>query len=186
MQVIQKAQKALWAATLIIVSGCAATDGARTGEGESLSVSVPTSRLTMTFPKGNWARQENAARGSAAKPNYFYFSDTRENGLALSGWFEPEHMSIGLAPQWQNAQESWKKQGVPAPFNVSFQRLGIWDAVLYDRYTANGISSHLRGHRVQAGTWIDLHISATTRSNSGAENREVLKRILQDIVVTEK
>ena len=56
---------------------------------------------------------------------------------------------------------------------------------MYDQVFSGIVSSHVRAHWVQAGTWIDLHLSTTTERSS-AENRKKLKELLRTISVTEK
>lgn len=189
---MQVVQKVLCLATFLILSGCAVPLGGPMSESievkggdDRYAVSAPGSRLTMAFPKGNWLRKEKSIGGATGNPRYFYFENSQAESLILSGWFEPENRSIGLRPQWESATASWKQRGLPEPVNVSFEKLGSWDAVWYDHYVGKVVSSHLRAHRVQAGTWIDLHISTTTYKSS-ADNRMVLKRLLQEIAVTEK
>jgi len=47
-----------------------------------------------------------------------------------------------------------------------------------------GSNSHVRAHWVQAGTWIDLHIS--TIQSASAESRNKLLEMLRSIEVREK
>lgn len=189
---MQVVQKMLCIAALLVVGGCAAPGGGSQGEGVAVaraddrySVTAPQSRLTLSFAKGNWLRKEQAKADASPNPKYFRFEDNKDNSLLLSGWFEPASASIGLLPQWDSALKVWEQKGLPKPVNVLFEKLGDWEVVWYDHYLGTGVSSHLRGHRVQAGTWIDLHIATTSRASS-ADNRKVLKRLLQDIVVTER
>ena len=189
MQIIRKS---LLAATLLIVGGCSAPGGTRPNEsieireaGDSYSLTVPVSRLTMSLPKGNWARKVKSTGGSTDNPRYFYFEDTKEASLLLSGWFEPDRRFKGARSHWEADTQSWKKQGLPEPVNVSFVKLGDWDAVMYDHNFGKVVSSHLRAHWVQSGTWIDLHLSTTTYRSS-AENRKKLRSLLRGISISEK
>ena len=189
MQVIQKL---LLVATVLLFSGCSVTGGTRPNESieikeasDSYSFSVPVSRLTMTLPKSNWSPKVNSIGGGTNNPRYFYFKDKKEASLLLSGWFEPDRLFTGVRNHWEKDRQSWVKSGVPEPINVSFEKLGGWDTVMYDHNLSNIVSSHLRAHWVQSGTWIDLHLSTTTYSSS-AENRNKLKSLLGGISISEK
>lgn len=189
MQVIQKL---LLVATVLLVSGCSVTGGTRPNESieikeasDSYSFSVPVSRLTMTLPKSNWSPKVNSIGGGTNNPRYFYFKDKKEASLLLSGWFEPDRLFTGVRNHWEKDRQSLEKNGLPEPINVSFEKLGGWDTVMYDHNLDNIVSSHLRAHWVQSGTWIDLHLSTTT-SSSSAENRKKLKSLLGGISISEK
>ena len=103
----------------------------------------------------------------------------------LSGWFEPDRLFTGVRNLWEKDTQSGVKSGLAEPINVSFEKLGGWDTVMYDHNLDNIVSSHLRAHWVQSGTWIDLHLSTTT-SSSSAENRKKLKSLLGGISISEK
>ena len=63
--------------------------------------------------------------------------------------------------------------------------MAVSTALLYDMALPGGSNSHLRAHWVQAGTWIDLHLSITSQRTS-AENRALLKSVLKSIRVRQK
>jgi len=176
----------------LLVHGCAETGATRSNEsieikdaGESYSLSVPVSRLTMTLPKGNWSRVVKSTGGSTDNPRYFYFEDKKEASLILSGWFEPDRLFTGTRDLWEKDTQSWKKRGLPEPGNVAFERVGRWDTVMYDHPFGKAVNSHIRAHWVQSGTWIDLHISTTTFKSS-AENRRKLRSVLGGISISER
>ena len=150
-------------------------------------LSVPVSQLSLTLPRGNWSRKDKSALGGGtANPRYFYFEDAKEESLILSGWFEPDRLFSGSASkQWEKDAAGLKKASLPQPVNVSFEKIGGWDSVLYDQVFSGVMSSHLRAHWVQAGTWIDIHLS-TTSDSSSAENRKKLRLVLRGISVAEK
>ena len=184
--------QSLLAATLFLVSVCSVTWGAPPNEsieireaGDRYSLSVPVSRLTMTLPKDNWSPKAKAIGGGTNNPRYFYFADQREASLLLSGWFEPDRLFTGVRKLWEKDTQSWKKRGLPEPVDISFEKFGGWDTVMYDHKMGNAVSSHIRAHWVQSGTWIDLHLSTTTYKSSD-ENRRKLKSLLKGISVSEK
>jgi hypothetical protein len=190
----QTIQRSLVAATLLALAACVAP-GAKRPPGQdieikqangSYSLSVPASRLTMTLPQTNWSRKDKSSVGGAtASPRYFYFEDSKEAGLKLSGWFEPEQRFKGVRAMWEQDSKSFKESGLPEPANVAFEKLGGWDTVMYDHTLGPLLSSHVRAHWVRAGTWIDIHISITT-TKSSAENRAKLRALLKDISISEK
>jgi hypothetical protein len=148
-------------------------------------LAVPVSRLEMTLPAGKLAQKPMDIGGSTSSPRYFHFSDPGQ-GLILSGWFEPANAFKGLAQFWEAEQAAWKKRGLPTPMNVSTGKVGSWETVFYEHPFRDGLlSSHVRAHLVQAGTWIDLHISMTAK-DSGAKNRAAIESILNSIAVKEK
>jgi len=183
---------ALAASTL--AAACTTTGGPRSNESLEITqtkaeyrLSVPVSQLTLTLPRGNWSRKDKSALGGGtANPRYFYFEDAKEESLILSGWFEPDRLFSGSASkQWQKDAAGLKKASLPQPVNVSFEKIGGWDTVLYDQVFSGVVSSHVRAHWVQAGTWIDIHISTTTDGTS-AENRKKLRAVLRGTSVVEK
>jgi hypothetical protein len=99
--------------------------------------------------------------GGAASPRYFHLED-RAHGIILSGWFEPAHSYKGIESFWKGETDSWKKNHLPKPKDVSIERIDKWDVVLYDMKVPDGSNTHVRGEWVDLGTWIDVHISVTT------------------------
>jgi hypothetical protein len=181
-------------ALAFLASACASTSGPGTNEAiqitqssKTFQLSVPVSQLTMRVPRGTWFRKDKSALGGGtSNPRYFYFEDEKEESLILSGWFEPDRLYSGsAAKQWERDLPGIKKSNVPAPVNIAFERIGGWDTVMYDHVVGNAVSSHLRAHWVQAGTWIELHLSATTYRPS-AENRKKLRSVLRGISIAEK
>jgi hypothetical protein len=182
--------KLLLIAMLVLVSASSTTGGdhptasIETKEAnDSYRLSVPVSQLTLTLPKGTWSLKAKSI--GTRNPRYFYFEDKKEPSLILSGWFEPARLFIGVPKLWDKDTQSWKKEGLPQPINVSFEKLGGWDTVMYDHSLSNLVSSHLRAHWVQSGTWIDIHLSTTT-ARSSVENRRALTLLLAGISVSKK
>ena len=187
-----KIKLVLVAAVLLLADACSTAPRSNeaiqiTETRNGYSLSVPVSQLTMTLPRGNWLRKDQSKLGGGAShPRYFYFEDGKEESLILSGWFEPDRLFSGSASQqWEKDLPGLKKAKLPAPGNVVFERIAGWDTVTYDQVFSGIVSSHLRAHWVQAGTWIDLHLSTTTQASS-AENRKKLKALLRSISVLDK
>jgi len=181
-------------AASIVAAACSTTGAPRSNESIEITetktayrLSVPVSQLTLTLPRGNWSRKDKSAlSGGTANPRYFYFEDAKEESLILSGWFEPDRLYSGSATrQWEKDAAGLKKASLPSPMNVSFEKIGGWDVVLYDQEFSGVVSSHMRAHWVQAGTWIDIHISTMTYDSS-IENRRKLRAVLRGISVVEK
>ena len=185
--------KLILAAVVLLAAGACSTSAPRNeaiqiGETSSAyQLSVPVSQLAMTLPKGHWSRKDKSALGGGtSNPRYFYFEDEKEESLILSGWFEPDRLFSGsAAKQWEKDLPGLKKAKLPPPVNIAFERIAGWDTVMYDQVFSGIVSSHVRAHWVQAGTWIDVHLSTTTERSS-AENRRKLKALLRAISVTEK
>lgn len=187
-----KTRRAVALAITIFAAACATSprsdEAIQISEtGKVYTLSVPVSQLTMTFPRGNWLRKDmSALGGGTVNPRYFYFEDADEETLILSGWFEPDRLFSGsAAKQWQQDAAALKKTPAPEPVNVSYEKIAGWDTVMYDHLLDRAVSSHMRAHWVQAGTWIELHLSTTTQ-HSSAENRRKLRSLLHGISVAQK
>ena len=143
-------------------------------------LTVPVSRLVMTIPKAALV----PAKGGNDSPRYFYLHD-KTAGLIMSGWFEPAERYPGLQQLWSSDTAAWRKKGLRDPQNVRRARIGKWEAIAYEMAVPVGTNSHLRAQRVQAGTWIDLHLSITSRESS-TTNQQALAKALTAIRVTER
>jgi len=150
---------------------------------QGYELSVPSSRLVMTLPK-SLVRANNPFGGAANNPRYFYFVD-HAAFLNLSGWFEPPQKFTSVKALWEGETREWARQGLPQPRDVSFEKIDKWEVVVYDMPSPIGSSAHIRAHWVQAGTWIEMHISITSKSTS-AESRAKLLELLKAIQVKEK
>ncbi len=147
-------------------------------------LTVPVSRLVMTIPKGGPALKVNRTGGSSDSPRYFYFED-KDSALFISGWFESDEGFRGIKQFWANETAAWKRGGLPEARDVTFVQLGDWNAILYEIDSPIGKNSHIRAHWVQAGTWIDIHLSLTADLPQ-KEIREKLQTILKTISVAER
>jgi hypothetical protein len=149
----------------------------------SYVLTVPVSRLVLTVSKGRLSQIKNSGGGSADSPRYFYFEDATHQ-LILSGWFESAQHYPGIKEFWAGETAAWDRH-LPKPQNVSFEKLGSWDTILYDLPVPGGGSSNIRAHWLQAGTWIDLHIS-TTSDSPQKERRGKVRDLLDTIQISEK
>jgi len=169
--------------TVLALVGCATRDSARLAVVErdrSYELTVPVSRLIVIIPKAALV-PVNVGHES---PRYFYLRD-KAGGLIISGWFEAAERYPGLQQLWSNDTAAWRRKGLSEPRNVRLSRLGSWEAIAYDMPVPAGTNSHLRAQRVQAGTWIDLHLSLTS-TQSAAANQDALGKALAAIQVKEK
>jgi hypothetical protein len=138
----------------------------------------------MVIPKAGLSRSNGNGFAPTSNPRYFYFNDS-SRGLVISGWFEPAEAFKGLKQFWADETEAWKRGDLPPAHNVQFGSIGEWQAITYDMDIPRGNNSHIRAHFVRAGTWIDLHLSATANRSRG-ELRASLEAILNSIAVSEK
>lgn len=146
-------------------------------------LSVPVSRLVMTIPK-NGLSQKRISGGATDSLRYFFFED-KTRGLVASGWFESSSAYSNFNKYWNGEKKSWQSGSLPAPINEKFLKSVGWEAVAYDISFPKGENSHIRAHWVQAGTWIDLHLSLTSETkNSGS--REKLLEILKGIQIKQR
>jgi hypothetical protein len=143
-------------------------------------MTVPVSRLILTIPKDGFVREPGAAKG----PRYFYLDDKTRH-IIVSGWFESDDGFKGIQELWVAEMKAWKQNKLPEPRDVTFPDLGDWKAVAYDTVIPNGVDCHIRASWVQAGTWIDLHLSMTAELPAD-EIRRKLRSVLSSIRVSEK
>lgn len=146
-------------------------------------LTVPLSKLVMNIP-GNLEQRTDTPGFSENGPRYFYLED-KSQGLIISGWFEPEQRFPGVKQLWESDTAAWKKNNVPDPLNVVFGTVGKWQTIAYDNDLPGTNNTHLRAHWVGSGTWIDIHLSLTSKLSS-KEGRAKLEAILKTIQVREK
>ena len=156
----------------------------RVGDDASYLLSVPVSRLEMRIPFPGLQQQANDGGGAADNPRYFYLGDG--HGLNVSGWFEQAGGFKGMDKFWSGEVASWRKQGLAEPLNTDFVKVGNWQAVFYDMPLDNYSNLHVRAHWVQAGTWIDIHLSLTGKPSDESISRARLLELLKSITVREK
>jgi hypothetical protein len=118
-------------------------------------------------------------------PSYFKVSRS-DPQLILSGWLEPAARYKGLEAFWEGEKKSPAMAGPLAPTRIEILRNAPWEIVAYDIPLPGGITSaHLRAERVLAGTWIDLHLSATS-TRPAATLRAELVAALAKVEVAQK
>jgi hypothetical protein len=149
--------------------------------GEPFTFTVPQSRVIVKVSDPS-LRPDDAA---PARPSYFKLT-RRDPQLILSGWLEPASSYKGLKEFWQSESRSPAYAGALAPTRVEMLKTGPWDVVAFDVLVpGGGASAHVRAERVQAGTWIDLHLS-TTSARPPATLRAELLAVLRQVQVVEK
>jgi hypothetical protein len=151
---------------------------------DSIELSVPVSKVTLTFPRGGLATVNEPRSGATASPRYFHFYDEKR-GLVVSGWFEPASSFVGFEKFWTRELLAMKKNGVPIKEAPEVVHAGAWQAVAYDVGLPNGVSANVRAELISAGTWVDLHISVTS-PGSAREAREQAVEFLKSIVARGK
>lgn len=159
-------------------------------EGETLQVfelphgfvlNVPISTLAVTIPKKDL--KKNLGMGSKLNPRYFLFQNERRPDISISGWIEPARKFTSTRKIWEGDKAQWAENGLPAPTDVEFKKLGGWDAVLYNMDMPGNTHSNIRAHWIQDDTWIDIHVTSLTEGKSPKQCRATLTRLLAQIGV---
>jgi len=158
------------------------TDGqASSPLGGPFTFTVPQSQVVVQVSDPSLRPEDAASAGG----NYFKLARSNPQ-LILSGWLEPASSYKGLKEFWQAESRSPAYAGALAPTRVEMLRNGPWEVVAFDvPVPGGGTSAHVRAERVQAGTWIDLHLS-TTSTKSPAALRAELLAALRQVQVVEK
>jgi hypothetical protein len=147
-------------------------------------LTVPASRLVMRIPLNGLSLTNSAIGGPTDNPRYFHFRDDTKQ-VIMSGWVESDQAFPGLQKIWADEVTVSKKNGLAEAQRVAFGRMANWETIAYERAVPNFTNSHLHAHWVQAGTWIDLHLSLTTNGSS-QDARAKLESLLRTIVVSQK
>jgi hypothetical protein len=157
-----------------------------TPDGDHITMFVPASRIAVSLPRGNLELDTGPRTGSAASPRYFRFNDPK-GGIIVSGWFESANQFGGFEQFWNSEFQSMKKSGVPLKGAPEVVRVGPWIAAAYDVDVGklNGANTHMRSELIEAGTWVDLHISVT-KDGSIEDARNVALEFLKGVVVSER
>jgi hypothetical protein len=155
-----------------------------TAREDTFELSVPVSRLTLAFPRGDLAAVEQPRTGATASPRYFQFFD-RRHGLVVSGWIEPASSWDGLEKFWQGELLAMKKIGVQIRQAPEVIVAEPWQAVAYDVDLPKGTSANVCAELVRAGTWVDIHISVTS-NESALVAREHAVTFLKSVLIRER
>ncbi|HEY4301314.1 MAG TPA: hypothetical protein VGM73_10595 [Candidatus Didemnitutus sp.] len=107
-----------------------------------------------------------------------YFILTDSGGDTVSGWFEPADKYPGLKKLWETESDKAGTNGVPPGRDVAFLKVGDWEVVSYDFAVGSGTSANYRAESVKFDTWIDLHLSITSKSSL-----ETLHQHLHDLLL---
>ena len=154
---------------------------------DTITLQVPVSAISLTFPKGGLKPDDEPRSGAQGNPRYFHFADDAR-GLIVSGWIESSRSFQGYDKFWAGEFAAMKQAGITPTSAPSFVKAGDWIAAAYEVTIPgkNGsVNTHLRAELLQENTWVDLHISLTA-SISVAEARSVALRFLNSIEVAKK
>jgi hypothetical protein len=144
---------------------------------------VPESQVIVKVSDPS-LRPDDAAR---TRQRYFKL-ERRDPMLILSGWLEPASSYKGLKEFWRSESRLPAYAGALAPTGVEMLRIGPWEVVAFDvplPVPGGATQANVRAERVQAGTWIDLHLS-TTSTRPSATLRAELLAALRQVEVVEK
>jgi hypothetical protein len=155
---------------------------------DTIELTVPVSALSLRIPKGDLSSVEESKTGAQDSSRYFHLSDTRR-GLAVSGWFEPAHTFKGHKEFWAGEFSAMKRAGLFPTAPPTGVAVASWMGLAYEfplpKDAGEGINTHIRVELIEAGTWIDLHISITARKPVADVRNEALE-FLKSIVVNKK
>jgi hypothetical protein len=141
----------------------------------------PVSSVQVVIPGNGFVQKDPRQVGGSDSPHYFFFADEARR-IIISGWFAPEKAYPGIREFWEKETKSYAERGLPAPVDVTFEKIGNWDAIIYDIRNPQYTNSHVRAHWLQTGTWIDIHLSIAIKAPTG-EARSTLKDLLTKVRV---
>lgn len=153
-------------------------------EQENYLLSVPVSNIELLIPKGNLAENTENIGGSTSNLRYFKFFDNTKN-LIISGWFEPAEKFDGIDAFWKREKEAIEKKAFFNPENISITKNNNWDVVSYDINIQGYTQFNIKAELIQAGTWLDIHISTIGRNLTETQRSEVFE-LLKSLIVREK
>jgi hypothetical protein len=151
---------------------------------QNYEVYDPQKKLIFTIPKDGFTmrdlRDENL-RAYESSPSFFYL-ENRISNLAVSIWFASEDIFPGIKKFWDDEVEGWKRVGLPSPQNVSFNKIGVWEATIYDMVYPGYSKSYIKAHLVKEGIWTEIILSIPSTS-TGDEARLRLADVLKTIQI---
>jgi hypothetical protein len=163
-----------------LLAACASTTVSKSSQNiavndvaEKLEITVPQSKVVMSLPKNGLHIVEKHQGGATESPRYFYFEDSSA-GVILSGWFEPASRYGDLQSSWNTEMQGLKKSGFGSPQNVEQGMVGSMRTILYNMPVPYGSNSHIRASYIGAGTWIDIHVSVTSKLPMAEGRKRVL------------
>jgi hypothetical protein len=154
---------------------------------DAIELTVPVSQISLRIPKGDLAPVEASKTGAQTSPRYFHLSDPGR-GLSVSGWFEPAQAFKGFEAFWKGEFSAMKRSGLMPTAAPSAVTVENWSGAAYEVALPGlekSVNTHIRAELIQAGTWVDLHISITTQKPVADARSEALE-FLKSIVVSEK
>jgi hypothetical protein len=165
----------VWIVALSTLSGVARSE-------VPFTFTVPQSRVLVKVSDPSLLPDAAAS----AKPNYFKLI-RREPLLIVSGWLEPAQQYKGLNAFWEGESRSPVYAGALAPTRVEMLREGAWEVVAFDVSASGAVQSNLRAERVEAGTWVDLHLSTIARgATPSTKLRAELLAVLRQVQILQK
>lgn len=151
-----------------------------TERADGYEVMVPVSRVSLAIPKGQLVPSKPTVE--SGNPRYFSL-EGRGRPLMISGWFEPEQAFSGIDSFWAGEQRSLTQNGIQLQ-NISRERIGNWQVILYDIRMPSERNFNMRAEWVGNGTWIDLHLSVTS-DQPETEAQKTLRDALSAIRVND-
>jgi hypothetical protein len=134
-----------------------------TPRGEVIELSVSASKLALQVPARVWS----PAPIPPAQPRYFDLRDA-DRKLMLTGWFEPEDRFTSVKDVFESNHTD---KGPMAAKQVRYASIGPWQTVSYDLTLGSTSFRHMHAHRVQAGSWIELHLSCSNGQASDEQDK---------------
>jgi hypothetical protein len=180
--------RALFATVIVLLVACSTApvvtpqESIAVAESErTFDITVPVSKIELCLQKTNFMRASPPmASGSALSSRHFIFKD-QGRSIFLSGWFESARLFPGVKEPSAGTFQGEKLQHS----NVSIEKIGDWDVVLYDVIFRANSTANLEAHLVRSGTWVELHLSGTS-GHPISEQRTLLTEAIRSIQIREK